>query len=258
MNGEVADDRVTVALGSVGALVDPLLRPVLPEERAARGEFGQQAGQFPVVGIPSGVHPQHGGGVRGGGVPVRVQFARRGVEEEEAGLVALVRRPRVEVGDQRAGERVGGHHVRAPAQDERRAVRGVERGQQSANRLADGLAGHPAAVAGSDGALMGQIEQVRVFGVVQSQRGRQRLQHLGRRGPATALLEPGVVVDAHAGQLGEFLAAQARHPPPGADGHARVGGRHPAAARAQKLSQLHDLVHAAILRRARRGEKARG
>ena len=58
-----------------------------------------------------------------------------------------------------------------------------------------------------------EVEQVRALGVVELQRPRERLEHGLGDTARVAALEPGVVVDADAGEQRDLLAAQARDAP---------------------------------------------
>ena len=66
-------------------------------------------------------------------------------------------------------------------------------------------------VFGADGGP-GQVEQVRPLGLIQLQRADQRVQHRLRDAAQIAPLQPGVVLDADPGQLGDLRPAQTRHP----------------------------------------------
>ncbi len=70
-----------------------------------------------------------------------------------------------------------------------------------------------------------QRVQVRPLVRVEAQDVRDGVQHLGRGMAAAALLQAYVVVDADPGELGEFLAAQARHPAAAAEAGARPQAR---------------------------------
>jgi hypothetical protein len=60
-----------------------------------------------------------------------------------------------------------------------------------------------------------QAVQVIPLGVVQLKRRGECVEDVHRRAAAAPLLESGVIVDAHARQLRQFLAAQTRDAPSG-------------------------------------------
>jgi hypothetical protein len=208
-DGEVADQRVVVALGAGGALVDPLVGPVAAELRALDGQLADERAERRVIGVAAGVEAQHGGGVGGDGRPVRVQLPGVRVEEDEPGLVAVRGGQGPEVGDQPAGEAVVGEHVQAPAEDKSRAQHRFEGVEQVEGDGVDPLRAGPALALGRDGPREGV--QVGSFRVVEVQGGGQRVEDRGGRARAAALFEARVVVDAHAGQPGEFLPPQPGH-----------------------------------------------
>ena len=58
-----------------------------------------------------------------------------------------------------------------------------------------------------------EVEEVKSLGVVEAQRSREGVEHAVGGAVEVASLELGVVVGAHAGEIGHLLAAKARHAP---------------------------------------------
>jgi hypothetical protein len=88
-----------------------------------------------------------------------------------------------------------------------------------AYRPGDGLA----VARGSGGGGAGQVEEVLALGVVQLQGPGDGGQHALRGAADVAALQPRVVVEAHAGEHGDLLAAQPGYPPvPAEVGDARL------------------------------------
>ncbi len=84
-----------------------------------------------------------------------------------------------------------------------------------------------------------QLAQVLVFGIVESQDARQAVEHRRAGTGFLALFDADVVVDAHPGQGGQFLAAQAGGAAQaGADRQADVARRDPAAPGPQEPSEF--------------------
>ena len=89
-----------------------------------------------------------------------------------------------------------------------------------------------------------EVEQVRPLGLVELQRPRERLEDGVGDTAHVAALEPGVVVDADAGEQRDLLAAQARNAPRAAEGgQTRLFGRDPGAPGGQELADLVLGVH---------------
>ena len=95
---EFADHGVTEALGAVGTLVHAVACPPGVELGHLDGQLPDQLVQLGVVGVAAGRQAQAGDERLGDFVPVPVQIAGGGVEQDEAGEVALAVRQRVEVG----------------------------------------------------------------------------------------------------------------------------------------------------------------
>jgi len=78
------------------------------------------ADSFSSSGVASRVQAQHGDGVRGDLVPVRVELTCVRIEEDEPCLIALRGGQFTKLGDQRARQSVVREHVEAPAEYEGR------------------------------------------------------------------------------------------------------------------------------------------
>jgi hypothetical protein len=90
---------------------------------------------------------------------------------------------------------------------------------------------------------VGEVDQVRAFGVVELQGAGDRVEHAGRHSGQGAAFELRVVLDAHAGQYGDLGAAQAGDAAVGAGGQARLLGCDLGAPRDEELADLGAIVH---------------
>ena len=83
------------------------------------------------------------------------------------------------------------------------------------------------------------------FGIVEAQCARDGVEHAVGCAVDVAAFELGVVVGAHASEVGDLLATEARHPSNIAVEHVEPGllGRDPRPARHQKLPDLAAAVH---------------
>ena len=83
-----------------------------------------------------------------------------------------------------------------------------------------------------------QGAKVIVLGLAQPQRARQRVDGGERRVDGAALFQPDVPVDADAGELGDFFAAQAGRAPPACRQGGRPFGPQPLPARAEEVAEF--------------------
>jgi hypothetical protein len=91
---------------------------------------------------------------------------------------------------------------------------------------------------------------VRRLGLVELQRPSDRTEHLVGDAAEVAALQPGVVVDAHAGDHRHLFAPQAGHPPMAAVGEEiRLLGGDLRPARAEEIADLRSMVHFSTVRR---------
>jgi hypothetical protein len=90
------------------------------------------------------------------------------------------------------------------------------------------------------------MEEMKTFGVVEAQGARDGVQHAGGRSVDVAAFELGVVVRTRAGEFGDLLATQPRHPADIAVEQVQAGllGRHPRPARHQEITDLAPAIHA--------------
>jgi hypothetical protein len=108
---------------------------------------------------------------------------------------------------------------------------------------------------GGPGTFAGEVVQVGLFIIGQTQRTRDRGDHLPRRPPSSALLQTDVVVHRHGGQLCDLLPAQARGAAPLTGLEPAIGRPDPGTASPQKRGQLRpvECSHASrVPRRCRR------
>ncbi len=194
--------------------------PQRGELLAGRPQLGDEGRRGEVVGAGG----QHGPEVRDMGPCVLLLVLGRDepthvrVGEVAADHVPLARRPGADVAGQGGGHRVLRQHL-APVVDHHRrgVVQPVQDQQQTGPHMPGG---RPVARR----LLPHQMEEVVPLIVGEPQRAGQRGQHLPGRARTAGLLQAGVVVGGHTGQLGHLLAAQ----PWGAAARARaepdVGG----------------------------------
>jgi hypothetical protein len=159
----------------------------------------------------------------------------------------------VQVGVQGPGQGVGGDDVEPTVLHERRDV--GHRVQQLLHAGTDPLLRRAAPRPGTGARCAGQAEQVGTFGLVELQGLGERVQHAVRHALGVAALQPRVVLDAHTGQQGGLLAAQAGDAPMAAvGGQAGLLGGDLAASGDQELAQLLPGVHEKKARSRARGE----
>ena len=227
---ERPDLRVVDAGRAAALRAHVVPRPELAEALAAHRELADELVQPRVVDVGTDLRAQACDGAGGRGLPVAaVQVVDPLVEEAGS---HQVRAGRV-VRHQRRGQRVRGQDVHVAADDVR--GRGVPAGDELAD--ADGHLLGPRRRPPPGALRPGQGVEVGRGVLVQLQRPRQRLQDLLGRVLVAALLEPHVVVGAHAGEQGDLLASQPGHPAPAARaGEQDVLGPHELAPRPQVLA----------------------
>ena len=161
--------------------------------------------------VATGFDAQDCHGVVRCAVPVEEERTGLRVEEDESGNVDRPRRVAVHLGVERVPESVRGQDVSAGVAYVRRRV-----GDHIQDPLHTGpdarLRGAtPGAQGGVPGA--GQVEQVGPLCLIELQRIGECFQHAFRYPVEVAAFQPGVVVDAHAGEQRNFLPAESGHPP---------------------------------------------
>ena len=217
------DDRVVDALAHGVALGYLALGPHAGEPRRQRQQLGHQLRHVPVAGELGVGGPQVGD--RGPRErervligPVRV-VGRLG--EHPADHVPLALRDDRQVADEVHGEPVPGQDV-VPRRDD---VGGRFRHQLQQVPYPRGhVAGRPGCWPGR---LARDPEQVLPLIGGEHQRPRQRGEHLPGRPRAAPLLQPDVIVDRQARELGDLLPPQPRRAPPLPARQPHVAGRQP-------------------------------
>jgi hypothetical protein len=132
-----------------------------------------------------------------------------GIAEDEPQDIALTWGQGAVVGQDHAGGAVPGQHIPGRRADEgRTAVQGVEDALQARGDVAARL------VADLGRATETQQEEVLALDLGEHQGLGYAIQHIGGWRAAAALFQPGVPGGADAGALRDFLAPQARRPPP--------------------------------------------
>src|SRR3954471_23515565 len=183
------------------------------------------------------------GGVAGGTVPVGVEGLGPPVEEHEAGEVHRPGRCGVQLGEQRASERVGGEDVQAVVADVGggagdRVERPLDLGADPRLRRAP-TRRRPGGVGGAS-----EVEEMRALGLVEPERSGQRLQHALGDAAEVSAFQPGVVLNADAGQDSDLFTTQAWDAPRTVGRHACLLGSDRGAAggeeRLDLLLRLHD------------------
>ena len=169
-------------------------------------------------------------------VPVGDQGAPVRVGEAEVQHVRGPAGPRAEVAEQQPGGPVAGQHVE-PGRD------GVRRGWFEAvhERVQPGTGRGERTVRPATSLVVevaGEGEQVLALVGVEPERIRDRRQHAGRGPGLAALFQPRVPGQAHVGELGDLLPAQARDPAHPPVGQPHIGRAQPGATGAQERAQL--------------------
>ncbi len=216
---QVPDDRVVQGFPPHPVQPHIMVGPQLGEVLAAGGQFPDEIAEDRVVRVAPGRAAQAGGQVGRVVLPVGKKLAGHRIEESEAGDVYRLRLPARARGDgavvqgckQGSAQLVGGQHVRAVGQDERRRI--GHRVEDPLDLWADLLlgagspAGVPAPQALGVGGL-GQVEQVGAFRFVELEGARHRREYLLGDPGEVSPLQAGVIVHADTGQQGDFLTPQ--------------------------------------------------
>ena len=199
--------------------------------------------ELAVVGVAAGLGAQVRDELRGERAPSRRRSRRRRVQEGEAGavggLLAALEHRRV----QRAAERVGGEVVHAAVAHDRRRGHLVD---DALHDRPDALLGRPRALGRRPGwrRARGRSRCARSASSSCSARASAFEHELGDAADVAAL-QALVVLDAHAGQRGDLLAAQARHAPLAVGGQAGLLRRDLRPARGEELGDVVGGVHGA-------------
>ena len=174
-------------------------------------------------------------------LPVGIEVDGGRIEEREAGavgrLLAAVEHRRI----QRAAERVGADLVEPGVADK---CRGGDLVEDLLDHRPDALLDRVASRSSGDrtgGA--GEIKEVRALGVVELERARERFQHELGDAADVAALQSLVVLDAHTGERGDLLAAQAWHAALAVVGQTHLLGRDLGPACGQELGDVVRGVH---------------
>lgn len=177
-------------------------RPQRAEPRTCHGELTDELDRTRVVHGVTYRAAEHGDEVGDRALPVVVELALLGIEQQRAQPVASGD----QTGREHRGERVGGEDVEVAALDERRQL---ERGQKMLQPRGDALGTRapprPRRVRG------GERDEVVGLDIVQSQHAREGLEHLPGRVVVAPPLEPEIVVGADAREHRHLLPAQPRH-----------------------------------------------
>jgi Alcohol dehydrogenase GroES-like domain len=211
---------VKIALGAGAVEAHVVRRPADAELVAAGRQLANEVRQLAVVRVGTGLGAQVGYELRRHPLPVGIEVDGGRVEEREAGAVcrlfAAVEHRRIEG----AAERVGADLVEPGIADERRRGDLVEDLlDDRPDALLRSRASHRDRVSGA-----GQIEEVRALGVIELECTRERVQHELGDAADVAAFQALVVLDAHPGERGDLLAAQARHAALAVVGQARCSG----------------------------------
>ena len=215
-------------------------RPPLPHMPAVALEIPDQGGEAGIAGMAGRGEPepaQHGPGFR---LPFQVHLAGPGRGEHPAHQVALGGRQRGPVGEQFPGRGIGRQHIPAAALHDRRVrLQALHQVRDPWIEPFGGFSGSRVAAAGffPVPAAVGEDPEIVPFGWRKPERGGQRVHHLCRRPDRAPLLKERVVGDGHAGQQGDFLAAQPGGAAAAAGGQPDVGGAEAGAAFAEQFAQ---------------------
>ena len=237
---EPSDVGVVDAGLAVRQVRDVVRRPQPDELRAAREQVVDERAQVRVVGVLAGTEPQVGDVAAGDGRPVVAEPGPvAGVEVDLVRPRPLVRRDVREVHEDRGGEPVPRDDVGVVPDDVRgrvgdRVEQVLQRRAQPGGRVRAGPARR-----------VREAVQVGVLVGVQPQRPRDRVEDLGGHPVRGALLQPDVVGDAHARELRQLLAPQARDAAAGpVGGDPGVLGAQPGPPRLEELAEFGVARHA--------------
>jgi hypothetical protein len=109
----LADDGVVELLGGSGVEAHVVCGPVGAKRLALRRELADEVWEVAVVRVAARGRAQDRGGLAGGAVPVGVERLGARIEEDEPCVVGRSRGPGVQLGEERASERVAGQDVEA-------------------------------------------------------------------------------------------------------------------------------------------------
>ncbi|ADJ45507.1 hypothetical protein AMES_3683 [Amycolatopsis mediterranei S699] len=239
-------------------MVTDVVRAPPPAELVAAGrELADQVVQPLVVRVATGFGVQDFHADVGEEFPVRVEPARRGVEELEPGDVRRLLRARVDLGVERPREAVRGQQIHPSVADERGPFgdRVEDLLQTAAWRPLLHLRPSPQdrarAVRGP-----GEGKQVRSFRVVELERPRHGVQHGGGHAGEVPAFQLRVVLDADVGQHRDLAAAQPRYPPVPAGGQAGPIRADLGPPRDEELTDFLTVVHATTISPAARPKGA--
>jgi len=187
--------------GPAGPFPDLGLLPQPPELRASAGQLADEGGQRAVVRVEGERCPQLGGNAGCDLVPFAEEHVPVRIKENQPRVVARVLVAAVD----RPAEAVGGHHLE----------RLVSQGGKLPVPLSDQLGEVPADPVARPRHLRPRRrdrEQVPMGVGAELERAGEGIQRARRGIALAALLQPGVVVETEAGQLGDFFASKPRYP----------------------------------------------
>jgi hypothetical protein len=148
----------------------------------------------------------------------------------------------VELGEQRAPERIGGEDVEALVADVGGGA--VNRVEGPLDLRPDALLGlAPAPGCGGGLGAAGKVEEVGAFGVVELECAGQRFEHAVGGAADVSAFESRVVGDAYAGQDGDLLTAQSRNTATAVRRQPHLLGGDPGAAGGEELADLLLCLH---------------
>jgi hypothetical protein len=235
--GHRADGGMAEDLLAVPGPAHLVASPQAAEVGALDHQLTDEGSQVGGVGVAAGDGAELGDAAARLLLPVGEQVPGRGVQERVPDRVALPGGPLGQAGVQPRAARVGGEHVVGAAEYVGRVrAHGLE---QQADRAADRSRRRRGRLGRAARGLRRQRPQELALVGVQQQRPGQGLDHPGARPGLPAAFQPRVVVDAHARERGEFLAAQPRGAPRGGRGRqADIRRADAFAAGAQEAAQL--------------------
>ncbi|CAM5423925.1 hypothetical protein STANM309S_00162 [Streptomyces tanashiensis] len=218
-------------------------RPQAPERLALHRQLADQRREQRIVRMPARVEPQKTHDLARLLLPVDEQVPAVVAQEEKPRDVALLRRQRGDIAEQRGSHPVAPEDVRAAPHDI---------GGDPHHRVHQLLHARPQTLRPRrpppPRRRLRQPGEMLPLRLAQPQRPRDRVEHLHGHVPPVALLEPRVVRHGHSGQLRQLLTAQARHPTvPPELGQAHVLGLQPGPAGAQEFTEFGTEVHTARL-----------
>jgi hypothetical protein len=214
--------------------------PERAELLAAGREFTDQIGEATVIGVAASLAAKCRDGVAGDLGPVDEELRGASVQEDEAGDVDRPEGVLEEWWVETLPERVGGEDVAAAVAH---VGGGADRVDDPLHAGADPLLARGSAAAGRRAGGSGEVEEVSALCLIEAKGLGERFENTVGDADQIAALDPRVVLDADAGELGDLAAAQARNTALPVGGYPSLLRRDLRPPGAEELADLGFAVH---------------